>query len=274
MGKDSKLSRSRNLFLILVSLTATAPLLWIVSLSMRTQQEFAARPFGAPESLYLENYTRVLTDARMLQFIFNSIYVTFWAVVLVFIASTLAGYALARIRFRGAHALFLLFILSDAIPVFVVLIPLYILIQKIGLADSRWALILTYAAMKVGLSVFIMRGFFRSVSTAMEDAAQLDGCNLWQTIWHVMLPLVRPGALVVVILNFLSFWNEYFLAAVLLPNQELFTLPAGLAAVFMGRYATNWPVLATGIFISVLPSLGIFALAQDKIIEGWTVSLK
>lgn len=274
MGKRSRYALPRNLLLILVSLIATAPLLWIVSLSLRTQQEFSAHPFGAPDRLNFENYVRVLTDARMVQFIYNSIYVTFWAVVLVFIASTLAGYALARIRFRGAHALFLLFILSDAIPVFVVLIPLYILIQKIGLADSRWALILTYAAMKVGLSVFIMRGFFRSVSSAMEDAAQLDGCKLWQTIWHVMLPLVRPGALVVVILNFLSFWNEYFLAAVLLPNQELFTLPAGLAAVFMGRYATNWPVLATGIFVSVLPSLGLFALAQDKIIEGWTVSLK
>lgn len=274
MRKDPKLTLPRNLLLILVSLIATAPLLWIVSLSLRTQQEFAAHPFGVPDRVNLENYIRVLTDARMVQFIYNSVYVTFWAVLLVFIASTLAGYALARIRFRGAHALFLLFILSDAIPVFVVLIPLYILIQKIGLADSRWALILTYAAMKVGLSVFIMRGFFRSVSSAMEDAAQLDGCNLWQTVWHVMLPLVRPGALVVVILNFLSFWNEYFLAAVLLPNQELFTLPAGLAAVFVGRYATNWPVLATGIFISVLPSLGIFALAQDKIIDGWTVSLK
>jgi ABC-type glycerol-3-phosphate transport system permease component len=202
------------------------------------------------------------------------VYVTFWAVIIVFVTSALAGYALARIPFPGSRALFILFILSDAIPVFVVLIPLYILIQQIGLADSRWSLILTYASMKVGLSVFIMRGFFRSISTAMEDAAALDGCSLWQTIWHIMLPLIRPGALVVAILNFLSFWNEYFLAAVLLPNQDLFTLPAGLAAVFMGRYATNWPVLATGILISVIPSLAIFAVAQDKIVQGWTVSLK
>jgi raffinose/stachyose/melibiose transport system permease protein len=277
-GWVSKSWSGRNLFrhalLLAVVILTLGPLLWVASISFKTESEFAANPFGIPTRLDFERYLRVLTDERMGRFIENSVIVTTLAILLVSITSILAGYALARISFRGSNFLLILFILSDAIPLFVVIIPLYVLIQKMGLAESRWGLILPYAAMKVGLSVFIMRGFFRSIPSEMEDAAVLDGANTLHMIWSIMLPLVRPGALVVVIFNFISFWNEYFLAAVLMPSQDLYTLPAGLAAVFMGKYATNWPMLSAGLVISVLPTLALFALAQEKLIEGWTVAVK
>jgi ABC-type glycerol-3-phosphate transport system permease component len=258
-------------FMVAITL---GPLLWVAGISFKTTREFSARPFALPEKLDFSSYVQVLTDGRMLHFIENSIVVTFWAILIVLVASVLAGYALARIPFRGSNFLFILFILSDAIPIFVVIIPLFFLLLKTGLSGTRWGLILPYSAMKIGLSVFIMRGFFRSVSSEMEDAARLDGAATLRMIWSIMLPMVRPGVLVVVILNFISFWNEYFLAAVLLPSQDLYTLPAGLAAIFVGKYSTNWPLLSAGLVISILPTLLLFSFAQGKIIEGWTVTVK
>lgn len=264
----------RHMLLWIAVVATLGPLLWVVGISFKTTREFTTNPFALPKKLDFSAYIRVLTDERMLHFIENSIIVTGISILIVLVVSVMAGYALARISFRGSTFLFVLFILSDAIPIFVVIIPLYFLIQKTGLSDSRWGLILPYAAMKTGLSIFIMRGFFRSISSDMEDAARIDGASTLRMIWSIMLPLIRPGALVVAILNFISFWNEYFLAAVLLPSQDMYTLPPGLAAVFVSKYSTNWPLLAAGLVISTIPTLVLFSFAQDKIIEGWTVTVK
>jgi raffinose/stachyose/melibiose transport system permease protein len=196
------------------------------------------------------------------------------SVAIVVVASTLAGYALARMQFRGQRFLFTLFLIGDTIPLFVVLIPLFIFIQAIGMSGSRWSLILPYAAMNMGLAVFMMRGFMRSISTDIEDAARVDGCSTWQLIAYILLPLVRPGALVVGIVTFIVYWNEYFLVQVLMPTQEYFTLPAGMASLFMGRFGSNWPIWGAGITLSVIPVIILFALAQDKIVKGWTFSQK
>jgi ABC-type glycerol-3-phosphate transport system permease component len=264
----------RHTVLSLVSLVTLGPLLWIVTLALRPQRDFLNDPFGLPRRLYLDNFLTIFTNERMVQFFYNSVVTTAGAVLLVAVASTLAGYALARISFRGSRFLLMLYLIGETIPVFVVLIPLFILIQLLRLSGSRWSLVLTYGAMNMGISVFFMRGFFRTIPTEMEDAARIEGCGVFRLIRHVLLPLVRPGLLVVLIFNFISLWNEYYLASILLPSQELFTLPAGLAASFSTVYATNWPAMAAGIVLSVLPVLAMFVLAQDRIVDGWTMSGK
>ncbi len=243
-------------------------------LSFKNRKEFARSPFGLPESLSFENYITLLNQDRILLFLRNSIVVSIIAVVIVLVTSILAGYALARLNFKGQRLLLTIFLIGDTIPLFVVIIPLFIFIQFIGLANSRWALILTYAAMSMGLAVYMMRGFFRTIMSDMEDAAIIDGCSTWQLVFYILLPLIRPGATVVAIITFISFWNEYFLVQVLMPTQELFTLPAGMAALFMGRYGTNWPVWGAGIVLSILPIITLFTFAQDKIVEGFTYTGK
>ena len=264
----------RHALLLSLAVMSLGPILWIVSISLKTQREFAADPFGLPPRLDLDAYLQVLTDERMLRFIWNSVVVTSVAIAIVLALSVLAGYALARIPFRGANLLLVLFILSDAIPLFVVIIPLYVFLNQLGLLNGVWGLVLAYAASKMGLAVFIMRGFFRSIPSEMEDAAAIDGAGTLRLVWSVLLPIALPGAIVVALFTFVSLWNEYFLAAVLLPSQELFTLPAGLASVFMSRYSTNWPLLAAGLVISILPTVLLFVFAQRRIVEGWTVTVK
>ena len=261
-------------FYLVVSVLTLGPLLWIAMLSFRSRREFAAQPFGLPSSLYLDNYIKAITDSPFVTFVVNSVLVSFTALIILLVVSTMAGYAIARIPFKGSKFLFVLLIMTDAVPIFVILIPLFILVQMLGLSDSLWSLIFSYVAMRIGLSVILMRGFFRSISSELEDAARIDGCNLMQRLRYVMLPIVRPGLFVTAIVNFIFLWNEYFLATILLPRQAMFTLPPGLAAVFMGRYSANWPVMAAGLTLSILPTLLTFMLAQDKIIVGWTTTSK
>jgi len=263
-----------HIFYILVSTATLGPLIWIILLSFKTSREYTANPFGLPESFFLGNYIRALTDTPIVTFLINSIIVTSAALALILFVSTLAGYALARIPFNSSRILFVVFIMCNVVPIYVLIIPLFVLINLIGLSDSLWGLIFSYVAMRIGLSVVLMRSFFRSISSEMEDAAKIDGCNLLQNIWYVMLPIARPGLVVTAIINYIFLWNEYFLATIILSKQALFTLPPGLAAAFMGRYTANWPVMAAGFSLCFLPTLIVFMFAQDKIVAGWTVSSK
>lgn len=244
-------------------------MLWMVFLSFRSLQEFSSDPFGLSGRLNFDNHALLIKNSPLLQFVANSLFVTLTSVTLILTTSVLAGYAVARIDFRASRFLFALFFLGDAIPIVLLLVSLFILIQRLGLGHSRWSLILPYPAMNIGVSVFIQRGFFREILREMEDVARIDGCSLLEMVWYIMLPLVRPGALVVGIVNFINIRNEYYLAVILLSNQSLLTLPAGLGTVVMGRYSTNWPVMAAGIVLSVLPVFLMFTLAQDRIVRGW-----
>ena len=134
------------LIIFAVALTTVCPFLWIITLSFKTEREFVSDPFGLPSQWKFDAYIRILSDEDMLRFISNSVITTLSAISIVLVASILAGYSLARISFPGDKLLYLLFIMSDAIPVFVVLVPLYIMIQQMGLGGSRWSLILPYSA--------------------------------------------------------------------------------------------------------------------------------
>jgi ABC-type glycerol-3-phosphate transport system permease component len=259
----------RYLFFTVITIVTIGPMLWIFSMSFRTRQEFAANPFGLPTSFYLENYLKIIQDRQMSQFLVNSIIVTSVSLVILLTASILAAYAISRIEFKGRNFLFVLFLMGDMVPIIVLIIPLFILIKFLDIGQTRWAIIMPYVAGSLGFSVFILRGFFRSLSSDIEDAGRIDGCNTLQLIWHIMLPLIRPGIIVVTIMTFIFFWNEYFLASVLLPTQDLFTLPAGIASTFFARFRQDWPAAAAGALLSILPILIVFIFAQDKILEGW-----
>jgi ABC-type glycerol-3-phosphate transport system permease component len=248
------------------------PVIWIVLLSFKTRREFLNSPFALPRQFNFDNYLQVFQQDEVLTFLANSLITVACALAIVLVASTLAAYAIARIPFRGKDLLFMLFLIGDSIPLIIIVIPLFVLIQRIGLSGSRLSIILPYAAMNMGLSIYILRAFFRSISSDIEAAARIDGCNVLQLIWHIILPMARPGLIVVSVINFISFWNEYFLATVLAPSQSLFTLPAGLAATFVNKHETNWPVMSAAVVLTLIPVILLFALAQDRIVRGWTVS--
>jgi len=225
-------------------------------------------------SLHLDNYVAVFERNGVMTFFFNSVLVSAAALAVLLVASVLAAYAIARVPFRGRNVVFVMFLLGDAIPLVIVIIPLFVLIQRIGLGNNILALVFSYVAMNVGVAVFILRGFFRSIHADLIDAAKLDGCSALQTILHIMLPMARPALIVVAVTNFISFWNEYFLASILMSTQSSFTLPAGLAATFVNQFETNWPVMAAAVVLMTAPVLLVFIIFQRYIVEGWSYAAR
>ena len=250
------------------------PVFWLLSVSMKTKGEFAASPFGIPGAIRLDNYIFILTNSEFLRFAWNSLIVTSTSIALIIVLSTFAAYALARIDFAGNRLLFIIYLFGEVIPIFLILLPLYVLLARTGLGGTHLSLVLTYTAASLGISILVLRSYFRSIPTELEDAARIDGCNTVKLVWHVMMPLIRPGIIVVAVFNVFNIWNEYLLAAFLLPSQKLFTLPPGLAASFVAQYATNWPAMAAGIVLSAIPLILIFVAAQDKIVEGFSFGSK
>jgi raffinose/stachyose/melibiose transport system permease protein len=261
-------------FAVALALMTIGPVIWLFTVSVKTKSEYAASPFGIPPTLRFDNYEFILSDSEFLRFAWNSLLVTSSAVFIILVLSTLAAYALARLDFAGNRLLFIAYLFGEVIPIFLILLPLYVLLAKTGLGGTLLSLILAYTAASLGISILVLRSYFRSIPTEIEDAARIDGCNTILVIWHVMMPLIRPGIVVVAVFNIFNLWNEYLLAAFLLPSQKLFTLPPGLAASFVAQYATNWPAMAAGILLSAIPLILIFVVAQDKIVEGFSFGSK
>jgi ABC-type glycerol-3-phosphate transport system permease component len=261
-------------FALGLALMTIGPVIWLFTVSVKTKSEYAASPFGLPSTLRFDNYEFILSDSEFLRFAWNSLLVTSSSVFIILVLSTLAAYALARLDFVGNRLLFVAYLFGEVIPIFLILLPLYVLLAKTGLGGTLLSLILAYTAASLGISILVLRSYFRSIPTEIEDAARIDGCNTILVIWHVMMPLIRPGIVVVAVFNIFNLWNEYLLAAFLLPSQKLFTLPPGLAASFVAQYATNWPAMAAGIMLSAIPLILIFVIAQDKIVEGFSFGSK
>lgn len=259
---------------MLVGLVTIGPVVWLLSISVKTQAEYTDSPFGLPTAFHFDSYAAILTDSAFLRYAWNSLLVTSSSVFVILVLSTLAAYALARIEFLGNRLLFIAYLFGNVVPIFLILVPLYILLARTGLGGTLVALILAYTAASLGISVLVLRGYFRSIPANLEEAASIDGCNILQVIWHVMMPVVRPGLVVVAIFNIFHIWNEYFLAAFLLSGQRVFTLPPGLAASFTSEYATNWPSMAAGILLAATPLILVFVLAHGKVTEGFSFSSK
>ena len=264
----------RLAFALALATITIGPVLWLLSVSLKTQREYSASPFGLPTELRAENYVSILTDSGFLRFAWNSVLVTSSSVLIILVLSTLAAYALARLEFAGNRVLFVAYLFGNVIPIFLILLPLYVLLARTGLGGTLLSLVLAYTAASLGISILVLRSYFRNIPANLEDAAQIDGCNTLQIIWYVMMPVIRPGMVVVAVFNMFSIWNEYFLAAFLLPSQKAFTLPPGLAASFSSEYATNWPGMAAGILLSAVPLILVFAFAQDKIVQGFSFGSK
>jgi raffinose/stachyose/melibiose transport system permease protein len=264
----------RVVFALVVGFTTIGPVAWLLSISVKTQAEYTESPFGMPTTLHFDSYAAILTDSAFLRYAWNSLLVTSSSVFVILLLSTLAAYALARIEFVGNRLLFVAYLCGNVVPIFLILMPLYVLLARTGLGGTLAALILAYTAASLGISVLVLRSYFRSIPANLEEAARIDGCNVLQMIWHVMVPVVRPGLLVVAIFTTFHIWNEYFLAAFLLPGQRLFTLPPGLAASFTSEYATNWPGMAAGILLAAMPLIFVLVFAHRKVTEGFSFSSK
>ncbi|GAB4545790.1 MAG: carbohydrate ABC transporter permease [Anaerolineae bacterium] len=255
--------------LLVFLLVAVTPFIIVVLASFKTKPEIVRGVFSLPEVWKWSNYVDAWTQARFGLFFRSSIVVTGAVVVGSTILSILSGYAFGRMRFPLSRFLFFVFLLGIMVPQEAFIIPLYHSMRKLGLLDTYWALILPQIGMSVCFGTFWMRGFFAEVPRDLVDAATVDGCNSWDALWRVLLPIARPAILTMVVLFFVWTWNDFLLALVLVSSDEVRTLPLGLA-FFQGRYASDVQLISAGATIVALPTILIYFIFQRQFIRGIT----
>ncbi|MEW1960340.1 carbohydrate ABC transporter permease [Kineococcus sp. NPDC059986] len=258
--------RAKVVVLVVLSLVWLFPLYWMVVTAVSPRDDLAAGRIGlVPTTLDWGGFSRALTQFPVLQWAQNSFAIAVVAVVITVAVDVTAGYVLAKHRFPGRAVVFFLIIATLMIPVQVLLIPQFDLVNSLGWINSYWAVIVPRSAEAFG--VFLARQYFLSLPDELLEAAQLDGAGQLRTLWSIVLPLSRPLVAVLVVMTFMYRWNEFAWPLVALRNPDLYTLPVGLSFL-QSQYTTDYPALMAGALVSVLPVLVLFGIAQRQFVAG------
>ncbi len=255
--------------LVFFMLVIILPLAWVLLLSIRSRPD-AYQPHILPREFDFSHYAYVLTNIPTLpQNMLNSIVVTLATVVTTTICAILGGYALVHLDTPGRALAVGLLTATLFFPIRIVaLVAIFEIQRNLGLINTTLGLILPYTTLNLALSVLIMRGIFEQISSELVDAARIDGCGVWGTLLKVLLPLVVNGIVVVLIVNFVTIWGEYLLAATLTTDQEVRTIPVVLAGAAGGMGQWAWPRIAAVYVMVVTPGILTFAIAQRWYIKG------
>jgi N-acetylglucosamine transport system permease protein len=257
-----------TLGLLLFAATVVLPLVWVLLTSLKAGHEIFQSPWGVPASPQWQNYSNAWNEAGIGRYFGNSLLVTCGTLLLLIPAGSMAAYIFARYPFWGSKTLFGSFLGGMMFPHFLVIVPLFFMLRNIGLFDTRTGLILVYVAYSLSFTVFVLTGFFQSLPGELAEAAMMDGCGHAGTFWRVMLPLAKPGLIVVGVFNAIGLWNEYGLALVLISSKENLTLPRGIADIAMTQqYAGDWGALFAALVITMIPVLVVYWIFRDKIHE-------
>ncbi|MDP8265307.1 MAG: carbohydrate ABC transporter permease [Candidatus Aceula lacicola] len=256
-------------FLMAVAMTCLFPFIWMFRSALMTNQTIFVDKGLIPSTIHFQNFYLAWTKGGFGMYFINSVVYTVCVVFGIVLISSLAAYAFSRLKFPGSNFLFYMFLAAMMIPLPGSFVPLYVLMNKLHLVNTRIGYILCMINVGLSLSIYIMKTFFDKMPSALEDAARIDGCSKLGIWLHVALPLARPAIAVVVIFNTLNVWNEYILAMLLLNDKSLMPLQRGLM-VFQGTHSVDYPLLMAGLTITVAPVVLVYLFMQKHIIKGLT----
>ncbi|SDI19632.1 carbohydrate ABC transporter membrane protein 2, CUT1 family [Arthrobacter subterraneus] len=260
---------ARILVLLVAAALTLGPVLWTLSTSLRTPSEsFNLPPQFLPLNPDFTSYVEVFQQVNMVLLVVNSALVTLLIAVGQMATAALAGYAFARLSFKGKNALFSVVLATMMVPVQVTIVPVFMLIRGMGLSDTLLALILP--AIPTAFGTFLMRQYFLGLPNDFAEAAALDGASPWRTFRSVYAPLAVPGMAIVGILAFNFHWNEFFRPLILTISQENYTLPLGLVTLQGNLGTGSISVVLAGVILSMIPALVVFIFGQRTLREGLT----
>lgn len=262
-----------TVILMTFTLLVIIPFIWMVMMSFRTTGAILSDPYGLPESLRWANYEKLMTDPdiKFYRYFINSAFVTGFALLFTIILSTLGGYGFGRSRyeFRLRGTLFIVLLFALMLPRQILYLPQFRMMSEYNLLGTRWSLVLLYTAMGLPVSTYLMTTYFSQLPSELEDAARIDGCSDLRTFVQVMLPIARPALATVVLINFMSFWNELLLAITMVTDPEKRTLPAAMM-MFVGEHGSNFGMAAASLVSAMLPVLILYIVLSDRFITGLT----
>ncbi len=256
--------------LIIIALIQIFPLYWLFIFSLKNNKEiFGKNPLALPTEFHFENYADVLSKGNVARYFMNSVLVTFLTILISTIISAMAAYAIARMTWKLSNKVLLFFLSGMMIPLHATLLPLFVFLKRTKLYDTPIALILPYVAFAIPMAIYIFVGFFKTLPRELEEAACLDGLNIYGIFTKIMLPLIRPAIATVSIFTYLSCWNELMFAISFISKQQWKTLTVGIMGM-VGMYATNWGALGAGLVVATAPTLIIYLLMSNQIQKSFT----
>jgi raffinose/stachyose/melibiose transport system permease protein len=250
----------------LFALVIIYPIIWLGLSGLKSNADFFLNTWSLPEEWLWENY-RAAWDAGIGQFFLNSVFITVVSVVTVLLLGSMAAFGLSRFQFKGQNILLVIILSGLMLAPQVSLIPLYKLLQAMGLYNTYWALILPYVAFQLPFSIFLMRSYFLSIPKELEESAIIDGCNSWKVYRHIIVPMGKPIIASCALLTGMNVWNEFMFALVFVEDSALRTIPVGLMNL-RSQLNTNFGIQLAGLAISALPMIIAYIVFQKQFVRG------
>lgn len=261
-----------HILLGIASIIAVFPVLWILSTSFKPSSEVFSNTIQIlPKTFTTDNYTEVFTRSNGVFWTWfkNSVIISLFTTAIGLVLSTTAAYAISRFRFRGRKGVELSFLVTQMFPGALLIIPLYLIVNKLGLLDTYLGVILAYSTVAVPYCVMMLKSFFDTIPVELEEAARMDGCSQFGTFWRIVLPLSLPGLAVTAFYSFITAWNEFLVALTFLNSEEMYTLPIGLQQ-FVNQFNTQYHLMSAAAIVITLPVLLFFLFAQRFLVAGMT----
>ncbi|MET8607363.1 carbohydrate ABC transporter permease [Streptomyces sp. SM1P] len=269
--RESRAGRTARIgFLTLWLIFTIFPLYWITITSFKPAGDIFTFPLAYwPEDFSLENYSGLFGASQFGTYLLNSLIVSAVAGTVATVISMLSAYVLARFEFRTKTALLMAALVTQMIPSFIALGPLYLLMTDLGLVDNRLGLVLVYIAVCIPFCTVMLRGFFANIPDTLEEAAMIDGCSRVGALFRVLLPVMKPGIVAAFIFNFVNCWNELFLSVTLMNSDDNKTVPTALNG-FISSFNIDWGSMSAAAVLTILPTMVLFAFASRHIVQGLT----
>lgn len=247
------------------------PIYWLITFSLKDNSEiYGANIAGLPKVWHFENYATAFMNGKVGTYLFNSIFVTFFTIAITVIVSVTASYALERMEWKLRKVTMVMLLIGLMIPMHSALLPVFYMMQKLNLLNTRWSLIIPYVAFSMPMAIMIISGFISGIPRELEEAACIDGAGIFRIFMTVIIPLLKPAIATLSIFTFLQAWNELMFATVFISDNAKKTLTVGIQSM-SGQYLTQWGPIGAALVIATIPTLVIY-LSLNKQVQNSLVA--
>ncbi len=276
-GKSKKITKKVILYLVLAVLAIIwiIPIFTLIATSLKHKKDFMSglSLFQLPAQIAWDNFFNAITQGRLFTYMKNDLIVSFLKVPLGIFVGSLAAFSLTRLNIKHKTGIFIFFLIGMMLPMQTALVPINMIYSKLNLLNTYFGLFYVYIGFGLSYCILVMRGFMLGIPKDIDEAAYIDGCTKWQLFFKIILPIAKPAVATLFITDFLSTWNEYLLASVIINDNALKTVPVGIMT-FVGEHGTDYGLLCAGVLISVLPVMIVYLAFQRHFVEGMAGAVK
>lgn len=268
--KNSKIKILANIFMVVLGLTFLFPMYWMIVMSFKSKSEVYTNPFGLPIEWVFNNYGDALEKFNFIRYFTNSIIYSASTIIITIFLGSMLAYCLSRMNWKRKNLALSYISMGLIVPAQVVIIPILIMVKDMGLKGTHLGLILPYSAFALSSCVLMLYAFFRTLPKELEEAACIDGCNIYQTFFRIIVPIIKPALATQCVLIFMNVYNEFFLAFILGADDKIRPLTVGLLNFFVSIGVSHWGQIGAAMIITSLPTVIVYMIGNEQIENALT----